>query len=247
MQELFGRHTLRQGMEDIVINLGPNRLVMGSAGSAFSYKRYVDNKVQAESIIISDRQDVVIGVFPIPPLWTPKAVSKNVYLKFKSHVILDQKSESVVYSKIPIEIGVYRQSGDEELVLDTFSLARQQFALYGPPDTGIVCRFKESEVVTDETKIDVKKYEEALVRIRISNMIDNVVKIGRVIIPMEGVVLDHAHDDAWVPGSVEMRLDMAFGKDVISIRLLETKAKRPDKTSLMKKDETLTFLMDAGY
>jgi hypothetical protein len=40
---------------------------------------------------------------------------------------------------------------------------------------------------------------------------------------------------------------MAFGKDVISIRLLETKAKRPDKTSLMKKDETLTFLMDAGY
>jgi hypothetical protein len=234
-------------MEDIVINLGPNRLVMGSAGSAFSYKRYVDNKVQAESIIISDRQDVVIGVFPIPPLWTPKAVSKNVYLKFKSHVILDQKSESVVYSKIPIEIGVYRQSGDEELVLDTFSLARQQFALYGPPDTGIVCRFKESEVVTDETKIDVKKYEEALVRIRISNMIDNVVKIGRVIIPMEGVVLDHAHDDAWVPGSVEMRLDMAFGKDVISIRLLETKAKRPDKTSLMKKDETLTFLMDAGY
>jgi hypothetical protein len=234
-------------MEDIVINLGPNRLVMGSAGFAFSYKRYVDDKLQAESTIISDRQDVVIGVFPIPPLWTPKAISKNVYLKFKSHVILDQKSESVVYSKIPIEIGVYRQSGDEELALDTFSLARQQFALYGPPDTGIVCRFKESEVVTDEAKMDVKKYEEALVRIRISNMIDNVVKIGRVIIPMEGVVLDHAHDDAWVPGSVEMRLDMAFGKDVISIRLLETKAKRPDKTSLMKKDETLTFLMDAGY
>ena len=247
MQEVLGTHTLRQGMQDIVINLGPNRLVMSSAGPAFSYRRYIRDRLQAESTIISDRQDVVIGIFPIPPLWTPKAVARNIYLKFKSHVVLDQKSESVIYAKIPVEIGVYRQSGDEELMLDAFSLAKQQFALYGPPDTGIVCRFKESEVGTDEGKMDVKKYEEALVRIRISNMIDNVVKIGRVIIPMEGIVLDHVHDDTWVPGSVELRLDMAFGKDVISIRLLDTKAKRPDKTSLLKKDETLTFLMDAGY
>lgn len=247
MQERLGTHTLRHGMQDLVIDLGPNRLVLGSAGSAFTYKRYVGNDLQAESTIISDKQDVVIGVFPIPPLRTPRTVAKNVYLKFKSHIVLDQKSESVVYAKIPVEIGVYRQSEDEELLLDAFSLARQQFALYGPPDTGIVCRFKESEIGTDEGKMDVKKYEEALLRIRISNMVDNVVKIGRVIIPMEGVVLDHVHDDAWVPGSVEMRLDMAFGKDVVSIRLLDTKAKRSDKTSLMKKDETLTFLMDAGY
>lgn len=247
MQELLGRHTLRRGMDDLVINLGQNRLVMGSSGTAFSYRRYAGEKLAAESVIVSDRPEVVVGVFPIPPLWTPKAVARNIYLKFKSQVVLDQKSESVVYSKIPIEIGVYRQSDDEELMLDAFSLARQQFALYGPPDTGVVCRFKEVEVATEESKMDVRKYEEALVRIRISNMVDNVVKIGRVIIPMEGIVLDHTNDDTWVPGSVDMRLDMAFGKDVISIRLLDTKAKRPDKTSLLKKDETLTFLMDAGY
>lgn len=234
-------------MQDIIINLGPNRLLLSSAGSAFKYKRYLGDDLQAESTIISDRQNVVIGIFPIPPLRTPKTVAKNIYLKFKSHVVVDQKSESIVYAKIPIEIGVYRQSEDEELMLDAFSLVKQQFALYGPPDTGLVCRFKESDIGTDEGSMDVKKYEEALVRIRISNMIDNVVKISKVIIPMEGVVLDHVHDDAWVPGSVEMHLDMAFGKDVVSIRLLDTKAKRQDKTSLMKKDETLTFLMDAAY
>ena len=115
-------------MQDLVINLGPNRLLLSSAGSAFKYKRYIGYDLQAESTIISDRQDVVIGIFPIPPLRTPKAVAKNIYLKFKSHVVLDQKSESIVYAKIPIEIGVYRQSEDEELMLE----------LLPPPTTTLV-------------------------------------------------------------------------------------------------------------
>jgi hypothetical protein len=69
-----------------------------------------------------------------------------------------------------------------------------------------------------------------------------------VIIPMDGVVLDHAHDDAWLPGSVEMNLDTSFGKDVVQVRLTSTKVKRSDKTSTsVKNEETLVFLMDAGY
>ena len=85
-------------------------------------------------------------------------------------------------------------------------------------------------------------------RIRIKNDIDNIVKVSKVIIPMEGVVLDHAHDDAWLPGSVEMDLSTSFGKDMVHVRLMSTKVKRSDKTSIRaRKEETLVFLMDAGY
>jgi uncharacterized protein len=235
-------------MQDYDVNLGQNRLVIDCSNPAFVYRRYLGDVLQSESIIMSDSgEDVVVGIFPIPPFQTMVKAANNVYLKFKSQIVLDQKSEAVLYSKIPIEIGVYRQSKDEELLLDAFSLGRQQFALYGPPQTGVVCRYKEVEVSPKESEIVAVKYEEATVRIRISNMIDNVVKVSKVVIPMEGLVLDHALDNSWVPGSLEMSLDMAFGKDVINVQLLNTKAKRADKTSLLKKGETLTFYMDAGY
>jgi hypothetical protein len=234
-------------MQDMVFEFGQNKIVISSSGSMFQYRRYCGKGVVVQSTIISDQEEVAVGIFPIPPLWTPMQVARNVYLKFKSQVIIDQKSHEVIYSKIPLEIGVYSQSGDEEMMLDAFSLARQQFALYGPPDTGIVCRYNEAEVSAEEGKMEVKKYEEALVRIRINNTIDNVVKIGKVIIPMEGVVLEHAHDDTWVPGSAEMHLDVAFGRDIVSVRLANSRTKRADKTSARKKEETLSFLMDAGY
>jgi hypothetical protein len=45
-----------------------------------------------------------------------------------------------------------------------------------------------------------------------------------------------------------MDLDSSFGKDVVHVRLTSTKLKRFDKTSSRaKKEETLIFLMDAGY
>ena len=64
---------------------------------------------------------------------------------------------------------------------------------------------------------------------------------------MEDVVLEHRNDDAWVPGSAEMHLDSAFGKDVVSVRLSDTRVKRIDKTSAKKTEDTLVFSMEAGY
>jgi hypothetical protein len=44
-----------------------------------------------------------------------------------------------------------------------------------------------------------------------------------------------------------MALDSAFGKDIVNVRLVDAKVKRADKTSLVKREETRAFRMDAGY
>ena len=44
-----------------------------------------------------------------------------------------------------------------------------------------------------------------------------------------------------------MALDTAFGKDIVNVQLVDAKVKRVDKTSLIKREETRTFRMDAGY
>ena len=247
MADLLGQHRLSAGTKDYQLELGDNRITIDGSGPAFAYKRYKAGELAAEVMIVSDEDPVVIGIFPSPPLFTPKNVARNVYLKFKSPIVVDQRGEVVVYAKMPIEIGVYRQAKDEEILLDAFSLARQQYALYGSPESGVVCRYVETEVSTDKDKISLEDYREASVRIRISNTMDNVVKVSKVIIPMEGVILDHARDESWLPGSVEMTLDSAFGKDVVNVRLSDTQVKRTDKTSMVRKEETLIFQMDAGY
>jgi hypothetical protein len=247
LQELFGRHKVQAGSEPLEITFCDQKIVVGGAAGAYSYKRYSAGALAAETTIISDKDGgIVVGIFPIAPLLTPKRVAKNVYIKFKSPIIMDQRSDAVVYAKIPIEIGVYRQSEDEELLIDAFSLSPQRYALYGSPEAGTVCRLAESETSTTEEGISVEKYTEALIRIRISNGIDNVIKISKVIVPMDGIVLDHAQDDTWVPGGVDVRLDMAFGKDIVNVRA-NTKVKRSDKTSIVRREETLAFMMDAGY
>jgi hypothetical protein len=129
-------------------------------------------------------------------------------------------------------------------LLDAFSLRRQQYVLYDSPESGVVCRYIETPVSTDKHEIKAMKYEEVVVRIKMRNEIDNVVKVSRVIVPMKGVILDHAHDDSWVSGSVEMVLDSAFGKEIVNVRLVHTKIKRSDKTSMVGREATLTFVMD---
>ena len=249
MEELFGHHRLQsKATKDYHLVFGENRIEINGAGSALSYRRHTGNELTVEAMIVSDEDPVMIGIFPSAPLTTPAAVAKNLYLKFRTPVVVDQRSHVVVYAKMPIEIGVYRQSKDEEMLIDVFSRARQQYALYGSPESGVVCRYTETEVSTNKDEIKPVKYEEALVRIRIKNDIDNIVRVSKVIVPMDGVVLDHAHDDAWLPGSVEMDLDSPFGKDVVQVRLTGTKVKRFDETSTKaENEETLIFLMDAGY
>jgi hypothetical protein len=234
--------------KDYRLVFGENRIEINSAEPALSYKRYVKNEIAAESMIVSNEDPVIIGVFPVPPLFTPAAVAKNMYLKFRTPLVVDQKSQAVVYAKMPIEIGVYRQSKDEEILIDAFSLRSPQYALYGSPESGVVCRYAETEISTNNDDIKPAKYEEALVRVRIKNDIDHVVRVSKVIVPMDGVVLDHAHDDCWLPGSVEMDLNTSFGKDIVHVHLMSTKVKRSDKTSIRaRKEETLLFLMDTGY
>ena len=247
MADLLGQHRLSAGTKDYQLELGDNKIIINSSVSTLTYKRYSGSELASEAMIVSDEDPVVIGVFPAPPLFTPKNVAKNVYLKFKSPIIVDQGSEAVIYAKMPMEIGVYRQAKDEEILLDAFSLGRQQYALYGTPENGSICRYAETEASTDKDKVAVEEYTEASVRIRISNITDNVVKVSKVIIPMEGVILDHAREESWLPGSVEMTIDSAFGEDVVSVRLSDTQIKETDKTSTVRKEETLVFQMDAGY
>jgi len=220
----------------------------GSSSDSIYYKRYESTQQIASQFIISSGQNThTVGVFPSPPVYTPKRIASSVYLKFKSPVIVPQNSDVVMYASMPIEIAVYVQLKDEELLLDAFALKRPRFALYGSPEAGVLCRYDEVDVKASIEEVRPARYNEALIRIAIRNEIDNIVGVNKVIIPVGSVVLDHANDNSWLPGTVEMRLNQTFGKDVIKVSLVDTKVKSADKTSTAQKEDSIVFLMDAGY
>lgn len=247
LAELFGHYRINKDTTSSEISIAGSKIRFDTSRSSVTYSRSVGTEYATQATILTDEEQAVIGVFPVPPIFTPRQVAMNLYLKFRFPVIVDQRSEVVVYARMPIEIGVFRQSGDEELLIDVFSPTPQRYALYGSPESGVVCRYTDSEAAATKEDVAPEKYQEALVRIRIRNDIDNIVKVSKVIIPMDSVILDHAHDETWLPGSVEMALDSAFGKDIVNVRLVDAKVKRIDKTSLIKREETRTFRMDAGY
>jgi Protein of unknown function (DUF432) len=85
----------------------------------------------------------------------------------KLAAIVDQKGQAIAYAKMPIEIGVYyRLANDEEVLLDAFLLRRQQYVLYGSPESRVVCRYIDTPVSTDKHEIKAMKYEEGVVRIQ---------------------------------------------------------------------------------
>ena len=247
MAELFGHHRIGADSAINEIAIAGGHIRFNVLDTSIGYSRFAGPEPVAQATIVTDEKQVVIGIFPVPPIFTPKQVARNLYLRFKFPIIVDQRSEVVVYAKMPIEIGVFRQSGDEELLIDAFSPTPQRYALYGSPESGVVCRYSESEALVSKEEVLAEKYQEALVRIRIRNDIDNIVKVSKVIVPLDSLILDHAHDETWLPGSVEMALDSSFGKDIVNVRLIDAKVKRPDKTSLIKREETRAFRMDAGY
>lgn len=251
MPNLFGRHLVSaRGAERLELNIKQNKILVlpdRNNPSCFLYQRYFANHLVTEVKMISRQDSVILGVFPIPALLTPKPLAKYVYLRFKSPVLMEQRSESIFYSTMPIEVAIYRQHEDEELLVDAFRTLKQRYSLYGSPERGVLCRYKEVNIDPAKINISAQKYEEALLKIIVRNGIDNIVRISKVVIPMQNVVLDHNDDETVLPGAVEMHLDQAFGQDVVNVRLVDTKVKRADKTSVVGKEDSLAFIMDAGY
>ncbi len=63
------------------------------------------------------------------------------------------------------------------------------------------------------------------------------------------MILDHAYEDSWLSGSVEMVFDSAFGQEIVNVRLAHTKIKRSDKTSIYGRKRSDANICDgyAGY
>jgi len=212
----------------------------------FRYKRHLSNETIVEKLLTSSANSVTICILPVPPLYTSQNISNHLCLRFRSSFIVDQHQKLDFYTKMPIEIGIFRQSNKKGILLiDCISLCKQQYILYGTPENGLICRYKETDIYATET--ETSKFEEALISMHISNNTDKIIQINKLIIPLQDVIINHRNDNAYLSGRTEIKVGSSFGKDIANVQLVNAKIRDPEFSPIQSREDTLTFLMDKGF
>jgi hypothetical protein len=138
---------------------------MQKAGESYRYSRTCLETSVEKSLILS-KGDLV--VHPVEPLNTPKAMTSYLIIEFDTTLVLEPKATKKIFLTFPVEIAVMVSLNKNLKVIDSFSLAKQKFTLYGEPKNGWICKHWNSAV--SETMIQTDPLREGVLELMVSNL-----------------------------------------------------------------------------
>lgn len=151
---------------------------------AFSYSRITSDGQPLEKIIPIDSEQIQIEACPIRPLNHPARRTQYVYLKFDKEIYLAEDTAATVFVQCPIEIGLFIIHENHKYSLDwvTCNPCHSRFGLYGSPDTGILCKYYESQIVGSLD--DSVPYLNGIIRIMLRNELSRGYSLNKVVFPI---------------------------------------------------------------
>lgn len=152
--------------------------------NAFSYFRKNTDGDVVEKMIPLKSDKIKIELAPIRPLNHPARRTNYVFLKFDKEIYLSSNSAASIFVHCPIEIGIFLVHDADKESLDWFTCdsLNSRFGLYGPPDTGTLCKYAEVTLATDLT--DSIPYVEGVMKIIIENNLGSGQTVSKVIFPI---------------------------------------------------------------
>ncbi|HZD36394.1 MAG TPA: DUF432 domain-containing protein [Nitrososphaeraceae archaeon] len=255
--EILGCHAFPAagigGTDSLVLNINDHIISITTEGRndktrdhIFGYKRLLGKEIVAEKLLTSVTEEVTLCILPVPPLYALQNICNHLCLKFKSPIVVDQDQKLDFYTKMPIEIGIFKQSHKKGLLLiDCISLCKQQYTLYGTPESGMICRYKETEI--SATEVETSKFEEASLSARLLNETNKIIELSKLVIPLSTIVVDYSNDNSYLSSIVEIKVGTSFGKDIANVEMVSAKIWDSESSTIRSKENVLTFLMDKGF
>ena len=211
--------------------------------NAFSYMREDADHNIVEKMIPAKSNQLQIEVAPIRPLNHPARRTNYVFLKFDKEIYLSHNSAASIFVHCPIEIGVFliHESDRESLDWITCNAPNSRFGLYGPPDTGTLCKYAEVSLATDYQ--DSIPYVEGVMKIVIENTLTTGQTVSKVIFPITDNSLYYENSKTIIDGiKVTLRK-----RAVVSIADVKTDSLNTDWTkSPTWEDTTVSTTMEMG-
>jgi hypothetical protein len=211
--------------------------------SVFSYFRKDSEGKMIEKMIPTKSNDVKIEVAPIRPLNHPARRTGYVFLKFDKEIYLSENSAASIFVHCPVEIGIFLVHNSHRDSLDwiTCNPLNSRFGLYGPPDTGTLCKYAEVSLATDYD--DSVPYVEGVMKIVIENTLSTGQTVSKVIFPITDNSLYYEDSKTIIDGiKVTMRK-----RAVVSIADVKIDSVSTDWTkSPTWEDTTVSTSMEMG-
>jgi hypothetical protein len=211
-------------------------------GEQLVYRRTCLDEI-TEKIILT--QNGTLFINPVEPLIKPVDITPHFLIEFGKPVMVEPKSESKIYLKFPIEIGVFLNSHRSYDILDSITLMPQKFALYGDARNGLICKYWFSDVYGSMPSADI--LHEGVLELNINNTTSKWIEITKAVFNAYGMKIYYGKD------RVSMRAHMR----VLSEMIAETDfIDAPIKTGMEKSIEyyaarrmsvlTTKFVMELG-
>jgi len=183
--ENFSNYGIYDIKENLELSLPNTEIKIQRIGdNAFSYFRKDSEGKVIEKMIPTKSNDVKIELAPIRPLNHPARRTGYVFLKFDKEIFLSENSAASIFVHCPIEIGIFLVHNSHRDSLDwiTCNPVNSRFGLYGPPDTGTLCKYAEVSLATDYH--DSIPYIEGVMKIVLENTLSTGQTVSKVIFPI---------------------------------------------------------------
>ena len=237
----YGLYDIKENLELFLPNTEIKIEQIGN--NAFSYFRKDSEGKVIEKMIPTKSDDVKIELAPIRPLNHPARRTGYVFLKFDKEIFLSENSAASIFVHCPIEIGVFLVHNSHRDSLDwiTCNPVNSRFGLYGPPDTGTLCKYAEVSLATDYG--DSIPYVEGVMKIVLENTLHTGQTVSKVIFPITDNSIFYEDSKAIIDGiKVTMRK-----RAVVSIADVKIDSVETDWTkSPTWEDTTVSTSMEMG-
>ena len=237
----FGVYDVKDSLEFVFPN---NKIKLEKIGeNAFLYFRKDTDENIVEKMIPTKSNEIQVEIAPIRPLNHPARRTNYVFLKFDKEIYLSHNSAASIFVHCPIEIGIFliHELGRESLDWFTCNSLNSRFGLYGPPDTGTLCKYAQVSLATDYQ--DSVPYVEGVMKIVIENTLSSGQTVSKVIFPITDNSLYYENSKTVIDGiKVTLRK-----RAVVSIADVKTDPLSTDWTkSPTWEDTTVSTTMEMG-
>jgi hypothetical protein len=181
----FSNYGIYEVIDNLELCLPNSTIKIEKIGDhAFSYFRKDSEGKVSEKMIPTNTNSLKIEMAPIRPLNYPARRTGYVFLKFDKEIYLSQNSAASIFVHCPIEIGIFiiHNSQRESLDWITCNPVNSRFGLYGPPDSGTLCKYAEVTLATNLS--DSIPYVEGVMKIIIENNLSAGQTVSKVIFPI---------------------------------------------------------------
>jgi len=173
---LFGLYSLK---DRLAIEINNERIIVEKKSiDTFCYRRERSDEI-IESKIFTANSATELSVTPLRPIHLHQQIARHVMVCINPSFSLPPRSEVSLTLTVPIEVGVLASVVEtSDHLLDFFSISKPKYALYGPPESGFICRFHNSDLNNSAGSMP---YAEATAFVRFENPTSSWVSVHRIV------------------------------------------------------------------